>query len=240
MPKETILVVDDEAKIVELVRLYLERDGYRVIAAGDGPQALELAQRQRPHLVILDLNLPGIDGLEVCRTLRRTSEVPIIMLTARDEDADKLIGLELGADDYVTKPFSPREVVARVRAVLRRLRREPAPEERVVAGNLVIDQARHEAWCGEARLSLSPTEFRLLSVLAQSPGRVFTRLQLLDLVQGEAYEGYERTVDAHIKNLRHKVEAAVLRQAQGTAPKHPCRIVTVRGVGYKLETEEDA
>ena len=232
MAKETILVVDDEAKIVELVRLYLERDGYRVMAAGDGQQALDLAQRHSPSLVILDLNLPGIDGLEVCRTLRRTSDVPIIMLTARDEDADKLIGLEIGADDYVTKPFSPREVVARVRAVLRRLRRETVPEERVVAGALVIDHGRHEARCGQTVLPLSPTEFRLLSVLAQNPGRVFTRLQLLDLVQGEAYEGYERTVDAHVKNLRQKVEAV--------APDHACHIVTVRGVGYKLDVEDHA
>jgi DNA-binding response OmpR family regulator len=229
--KEKILVVDDEAKIVELVRAYLERDGYQVLTAYDGRQALELARRERPDLMVLDLMLPEVDGLEVCRILRRESSLPIIMLTARDEEPDKLVGLELGADDYITKPFSPREVVARVRAVLRRAASPPA-EERTVVGDLVIDPARHEVFCHGQPLSLTPTEFKLLEVLARSPGRVYTRLQLLDLVQGEAYEGYERTIDAHIKNLRDKMGAF--------AGGGGCRIVTVYGVGYKFEVGEGA
>lgn len=226
MAKGKILVVDDEAKIVELVRLYLEKEGFQVVTAGDGQRALELFSTEQPTLLILDIMLPEVDGLEVCRAIRRHSPVPIIMLTARSEDVDKLVGLELGADDYVTKPFSPRELVARVRAVLRRVQGELAPAQRIVRGSLTIDLERHEVSCHGRRVELTPTEFRLLSALAGQPGRVLTRLQLLDLVQGEAYEGYERTIDAHIKNLRHKLA-------------HPedsdCRIATVHGVGYKFE-----
>lgn len=225
-----ILVVDDEAKIVELVRLYLERDGYGVVTASDGRMAIERARREKPDLVVLDIMLPQVDGLEVCRTLRRESGVPIIMLTARDEDSDKLIGLELGADDYITKPFSPREVVARVKAVLRRTVGEGFPQEEIRLGSLIIDQARHEARCQGEVLDLTPTEFKLLSVMAQNPRRVFTRSQLLDQVQGEAYEGYERTIDAHIKNLRQKIESV--------SKEHHCRIATVYGVGYKFEVAE--
>jgi DNA-binding response OmpR family regulator len=230
--RKTVLVVDDEEKILELVRAYLERDGYNVVTARDGKQALQLADERQPDLVVLDLNLPEVDGLEVCRQIRRSSNTPIIMLTARDDVADRLVGLELGADDYVTKPFSPREVVARVRAVLRRVTTEAAPEERIEVGSLVIDFGRHEALSQGTSLPLSPTEFRLLAALVRSPGRVFSRLQLLDQVQGDAFEGYERTIDAHIKNLRKKLTAA--------APEVPCRIVTVRGVGYKLEVDDDA
>jgi two-component system, OmpR family, alkaline phosphatase synthesis response regulator PhoP len=224
--RETILVVEDEPKITELLKLYLERDGFQVAAVSDGRSALESFRRHGPELVILDLNLPGVDGLEVCRQIRRESATPIIMLTARDEEADKLIGLELGADDYVTKPFSPREVTARVRAVLRRAA-PPAPQRQPVlkAGELALDSARHEARRGERFLDLTPTEFRLLEVLMGNPGRVFTRLQLLDLVQGDAFEGYERTVDAHIKNLRQKIEPD---------PQRPSRVLTVYGVGYKF------
>jgi len=232
MAKEKVLVVDDEARIVELIRAYLERDGYQVVAAYDGREALEIARRERPGLVILDLMLPEVDGLEVCRTLRRESGVPIIMLTARDEEADKLVGLELGADDYITKPFSPREVVARVKTVLRRTASLPAPDDRVRVGQLVIDPQRHEASCHGNPVTLTPTEFKLLEVLARSPGRVYTRLQLLEMVQGEAYEGYERTVDAHVKNLRDKLSAH--SQSPG------CGIVTVYGVGYKLEVGQVA
>ncbi|MFH1647760.1 MAG: response regulator transcription factor [Chloroflexota bacterium] len=228
MAQGKILVVDDERKIVSLVRGYLEREGYRVIEANDGRRALDAFQREKPDLVVLDLMLPEIDGLEVCRQIRRTSDTPIIMLTARDEDADKLIGLEIGADDYVTKPFSPRELVARVKVVLRRSR--PAPltstAARFTHGQLVMDGERFEASCHGQPLPLTATEFRILAVLARSPGRVLSRSMLLDSL-GETYEGYERTIDAHIKNLRRKLTAA--------GGEEGCKIVTVHGVGYKLQ-----
>ncbi len=222
-----ILIVEDEPKIVELVHRYLERDGYQVSVAETGQEALEAVSRQRPDLVLLDLNLPDMDGLDVCRTVRRTSAIPIIMLTARDEDMDKLVGLELGADDYITKPFSPREVVARVRAVLRRAQPQSSSPDVIDIGHLSIDMSRYEARCHSQLLDLTATEFKLLSTLARSPGRVYTRMQLLDEVQGIAYEGYERTIDAHIKNLRHKLAAGP-----------GCRIATVRGIGYKLEAPD--
>ena len=227
MSGETILVVDDEAKIVKTVRAYLENAGFRVTTAGDGQAALTAFRHERPALVVLDLGLPGIDGLDVARTLRQESSVPIIMLTARVEETDRLIGLELGADDYVTKPFSPRELVARVRAVLRRAGGEweqsPPP---VVAGDIAIDLERRQVTVAGRPADLTPTEFELLALLARHPGRVFTRLELLDRVQGYSFEGYERTVDAHVKNLRLKIEPD---------PKRPRYIVTVFGVGYKLE-----
>ncbi len=223
--RRKIMVVDDEKKIVQLVKAYLERNGYRVLAAYDGQEALNLAQREKPDLVVLDLMLPGLSGLDVCRTLRQESDVPIIMLTARAEETDKLVGLELGADDYVTKPFSPRELVARVRAVLRRT--EPTPMvERVAQGDITVDLVRHEAWVRGNLVPLTPTEFELLATLIQSPGRVFTRLQLLDKVLGLEYEGYERTIDAHVKNLRQKIEAD---------SRNPRYVVTVYGVGYKFQ-----
>ncbi|MEW6233276.1 MAG: response regulator transcription factor [Chloroflexota bacterium] len=223
--RRKIMVIDDEKKIVQLVKAYLERDGYKVLAAYDGQEALNLAQREKPDLVVLDLMLPGLSGLDVCRTLRQESDVPIIMLTARAEETDKLVGLELGADDYVTKPFSPRELVARVRAVLRRT--EPTPTvERVARGDITVDLVRHEAWVRGSLVPLTPTEFELLATLIQSPGRVFTRLQLLDKVLGLEYEGYERTIDAHVKNLRQKIEAD---------SRNPRYVVTVYGVGYKFQ-----
>ena len=224
-----ILVVDDEAKIVKLVRSYLEQSGFTVVDAGDGQTALIQARREKPDLVVLDLGLPGIDGLEVARVLRREGNTPIIMLTARIEDTDKIVGLELGADDYVTKPFNPRELVARVRAVLRRsgANAEPA-SERMSAGPLVLDLAGHSAALDGRSLDLTPTEFELLTVFLQHPGRAFSRLDLLDRVQGDAYEGYERTIDAHIKNLRAKL---------GDDPRKPRFIQTVFGVGYKLGAE---
>ncbi len=225
MSGRKVLVVDDEPKIVSLVKLYLEKDGYEVLVADDGKEAVDIARGSNPELIVLDLNLPEIDGLEVCKILRKESDVPIIMLTARDEDVDKLIGLELGADDYVTKPFSPRELVARIRAVLRRTKGQQQSVERVVVGRLVIDLSRHYAQVDGTPLDLTPTEFKLLEVLAENPGRVFTRMQLLDKVQGDAYEGYERTVDTHIKNLRQKIEAD---------PQKPKYILTVYGVGYKF------
>ncbi|MEE8319036.1 MAG: response regulator transcription factor [Dehalococcoidales bacterium] len=233
MAKGKILVVDDEKKMVDLVRAYLERDGYQVVEAADGHQALEVFQRTLPDLLILDLMLPEIDGLEVCREIRRTSDVPIIMLTARDDDADKLIGLELGADDYITKPFSPRELVARVRVILRRAHPSPASPPataRLVRGDLILDEARFEATCHGHPLPLTLTEFRILAALAISPGRVLSRAQLLDAL-GETYEGYERTIDVHIKNLRRKLGAAGAGKG--------CSIATVHGLGYKLQESQN-
>ncbi|MFZ1265347.1 MAG: response regulator transcription factor [Anaerolineae bacterium] len=220
-----ILVVDDEAKIVKLVRSYLEQAGFAVVEAADGQTALIQARREQPDLIVLDLGLPGLDGIEVTRTLRRERATPIIMLTARIEDTDKIVGLELGADDYITKPFNPRELVARVRSVLRRTG-SAAPAPAVLrAGEMVLDTGGHQATLDGRILDLTPTEFELLAVLLQNPGRVFTRLELLDRVQGDAYEGYERTIDAHIKNLRAKL---------GDDPRHPRFIQTVFGIGYKL------
>jgi len=223
-----ILVVDDEAKIVKLVRSYLEQAGFAVVEAGDGQTALIQARREKPDLVVLDLGLPGMDGLEVARTLRRERETPIIMLTARIEDTDKIVGLELGADDYVTKPFNPRELVARVRAVLRRTTGATPAAETLRAGALLLDLGGHQATLDGRPLDLTPTEFELLAVLLRHPNRAFTRLELLDRVQGDAYEGYERTIDAHIKNLRAKL---------GDDPRRPRYIQTVFGVGYKLGAE---
>ncbi len=232
MARESILVVEDEPKISELLKLYLEREGYQVVVTADGGAALESFRRREPQMVILDLNLPVVDGLEVCRRIRRDSSVPILMLTARDEEADKLIGLELGADDYVTKPFSPREVVARVRAVLRRTAQGSQPTQEILrAGDLTLDPGRHLVHRGDESLDLTPTEFRLLEVLMRNPGRVYSRLQLLDQVQGEAFEGYERTIDAHVKNLRQKIEPD---------PQHPTYLQTVYGVGYKFAERLDA
>jgi DNA-binding response OmpR family regulator len=220
-----ILVVDDEAKIVKLVRSYLEQSGFTVVEAVDGQTALIQSRREKPDLIVLDLGLPGIDGLEVARTLRREGNTPIIMLTARIEDTDKIVGLELGADDYMTKPFNPRELVARVRAVLRRTSPVAPVAEMLSAGPLALDIAGHAARLDGHSLDLTPTEFDLLVIFLQNPGRAFTRFELLDRVQGDAYEGYERTIDAHIKNLRAKL---------GEDPRHPRFIQTVFGVGYKL------
>jgi DNA-binding response OmpR family regulator len=222
----TILVVDDEPKIVKTVRAYLETAGFRVVTAGDGQTALTVFRHEKPGLVVLDLGLPRMDGLDVARALRRESNIPIIMLTARVDEADRLVGLELGADDYVPKPFSPRELVARVRAVLRRAgpEREVAPPP-IVVGDLSIDQERRLVNVAGRAVELTPTEFDLLVVLASHPGRVFSRMELLDRVQGDAFEGYDRTVDAHIKNLRQKIEPD---------PKQPNHLLTVFGVGYRF------
>jgi DNA-binding response OmpR family regulator len=225
MAHKKILVVDDEKKIVDIVKAYLEKDGYMVVFAYDGKLALHMARSQSPDLIVLDLMLPEVSGWDVCRALRAESNVPIIMLTARDDDSDKIVGLELGADDYVVKPFNPKELVARVRAVLRRAEGAVAKTKKIEFADLSIDLERHEVKLGDKLLELTPTEFDLLRVLAESPGRVYSRMQLLDKVQGSAYEGYERTIDSHIKNLRKKVEPD---------PDLPKYIVTVRGVGYKL------
>jgi DNA-binding response OmpR family regulator len=221
-----ILVVDDEKKIVEIIKAYLEKDGYQVIAALDGKTALELAFQQSPDLIILDLMLPEISGWDVCRSIRKKSEVPIIMLTARDEVTDKIIGLEMGADDYVTKPFDPKELVSRVRAVLRRTESRETFRDVVKIGEMSIDLAKRKVRRDNQVIELTPNEFELLRVMAENPGRVYSRMQLLDMVQGEAYEGYERTIDSHIKNLRKKIEPD---------PERPRYIITVYGVGYKVE-----
>ncbi len=224
MSRRTILVVDDEPEITDVVRKYLERDGYHVVSAADGRAALAAFHHEKPNLVVLDLMLPEVDGWEVARQIRAAGSTPIIMLTARGEEVDRLLGLGLGADDYITKPFSPREVVARVRAVLRRASGE-APSEVLTVGDLEIDQGRMEVRRSGVAVALTPTEFGLLAALTRSPGRVFTRLQLIDLVQGHAFEGYERTIDAHVKNLRHKLEPD---------PRRPRYVLTVHGVGYRL------
>ncbi len=230
--KPSILVVDDDHKTVDLIRLYLERDGYRVLMAYDGRQALEFARDRRPGLIILDLMLPRVDGLDVCRILRAESQIPIIMLTARTTEEDKLVGLDLGADDYITKPFSPRELVARVRAVLRRGggQDEAGPEE-LQFGELVVDFIRHEARLVGTPVHLTPKEFTLLKIMTRQPGRVFTRLELLEGAFGFDYQGFERTVDVHMMNLRKKIEPD---------PAQPKYIQTVYGVGYKFETARDA
>jgi DNA-binding response OmpR family regulator len=226
MTAKKILMVDDEKKIVDIVKAYLEKEGYQVIVAYDGKSALESARTQTPDLIILDLMLPEIAGWDVCRTLRKNSDIPIIMLTARDEVPDKIVGLELGADDYITKPFSPNEVVSRVRAVLRRSESRTVSKTILNVAELTIDIEKRQVYLDHETIELTPMEFDLLRVMAENPGRVFSRMQLLDSVQGEAYEGYERTIDSHIKNLRKKIEPD---------PANPKYIATVYGVGYKLE-----
>ncbi|HVN53635.1 MAG TPA: response regulator transcription factor [Anaerolineaceae bacterium] len=227
---ELILIVDDEDRIVTLARDYLEKAGFRVIRAGDGSAALAAARRDRPDLIVLDLMLPGLDGLDVCRAIRRQSDVPIIMLTARVEEADRLIGLELGADDYITKPFSPRELVARVRTVLRRARSGSLlqPSGVLRAADLEIDVEGHRLTRGGTPVKLSRDEFELLTMLAQHPGQIFTRAQLLDRLHGIVFEGYDRSIDAHIKNLRRKLEPD---------PSEPRYVITVYGIGYKFNEE---
>jgi DNA-binding response OmpR family regulator len=226
---KTILLVDDEPKIIQLARDYLEHAGYAVVTARDGQAALAAARAAPPDLIVLDLGLPRLDGLDVTRALRKGSAVPIIMLTARGEESDKLVGLELGADDYIVKPFSPKELVARVRAVLRRAEALPAAGADVIrAGELTLDTPRLRATLGERVIDLTPTEFQLLAALARQPGRIFTRAQLLDAVRGVAVESYERAIDAHIKNIRRKLEPD---------PRAPRYILTVYGVGYKFNDE---
>lgn len=222
---KTILVVDDEPQIVQLVRDYLEHGGFKVLTAADGPSALRTAATQRPDLVILDLGLPGVDGLDVTRSLRRNGEVPIIMLTARTEESDKLVGLELGADDYVTKPFSPKELVARVRSVLRRSEAIKTPSDLIRVSDVELDVPRMQVTVAGKPVELTQTEFQLLATMAREPGRVYSRAQLLNAVHGVAFESYERAIDAHIKNLRRKIEAD---------PHNPRYLQTVFGVGYRF------
>ena len=221
-----VLVVDDEAHIVELARIYLTREGYEVEGVGDGAQALARFSQVKPDLVVLDIMLPGADGLTICKEIRKISQVPIIMLTARDEVSDKVVGLEVGADDYLTKPFHPQELVARAKALLRRARTEPDLPKQVRAGKLEIDLERHEVRYGDSRVTLRPKEFDLLTLLARHPGRVFQRSELLDLVWGYDFPGYTRTVDVHVQQVREKLAAAGVINPS---------IQTVWGVGYRLE-----
>jgi len=240
-PMKTILVVDDEPKIVQLARDYLEHAGFKVVTATDGRAALDAVAAASPDLVVLDLGLPEIDGLEVTRLLRREGDIPIVMLTARDDELDKLLGLELGADDYLTKPFSPRELVARVRAVLRRTDATAAGATRGAQGDpaggvlraaeVTIDIGRMRVDVAGRDVELTPTEFQLLVALARRPGRILTRSQLLDAVHGVAFESYERAIDTHVKNLRHKLEPD---------PRVPRFVLTVHGVGYRFADDRDA
>ena len=225
----TVLIVDDEPRIVEVARDYLEHAGFAVLTAADGPSALKTARSRKPDVIVLDLGLPGLDGLDVARTLRHESSVPILMLTARDDELDRVLGLEIGADDYVTKPFSPRELVARIRAILRRVDRRDEPSDRIEAGGVTIDLARMRVEADGRTVELTPTEFQLLVALARQPGRIFTRSQLLDAIHGLAFESYERAIDAHVKNLRRKLEPD---------PSRPRYVLTVYGVGYRFA--EDA
>ena len=228
---QSILVVDDEPEILKLVRAYLEGAGYRVATAKNGREGLLVARHEKPDLIVLDLGMPEMDGLEFTRRLRQESNTPIIMLTARVEETDRIIGLELGADDYVTKPFSPREIVARVRAVLRRVQSEPEIAQTLRAGDLILTRDEHSVTIAGRPVELTPTEFDLLETLMTSPGRAFSRMELLERLQGEAFAAYERTIDAHIKNLRAKLEPD---------PTEPLYILTVFGVGYKFSKDAAA
>ena len=225
---ELILVVDDEPKIVKLAQDYLEQSGFMVLTALDGNAALATARQRRPDLIVLDLSLPGMDGLDVCRALRRESDVPIIMLTARVEEADRLIGLELGADDYITKPFSPRELVARVRSIFRRVQGVLGQSDIIRIGGLEIDLRGREVNRGGEAIKLAPIEFNVLAALASRPGQTFTRAQLIDRLHNVEYEGFERSIDSHVKNLRRKLEAD---------SSEPSYVLTVYGVGYKFNGE---
>lgn len=225
---KTVLVVDDEERLVQLVTSYLEQEGFQTISAADGREALFVARQEKPDLIVLDLMMPEMNGYEFMRVHRRERDTPIILLTARVEETDRVLGLELGADDYVTKPFSPRELTARIRAVLRRAGKEPPVAEVLRAADITLDRERHKVTVGEKAVDLTPSEFDLLAALMSRPGRVFDRLELLDRVQGTAYEGYQRTIDVHVKNLRAKIEPD---------PKEPRYIETVYGVGYRFAVE---
>ncbi|HOV06903.1 MAG TPA: response regulator transcription factor [Anaerolineaceae bacterium] len=226
----TVLIIEDEQSLARVLKSYLEREGYNVITSNRGDTGYELSLSEKIDLLLLDLNLPGMDGMEIAEKVIAQRDIPIIMITARVEELDRLSGLEAGADDYITKPFSPREVVARVKAVLRRASRFQRDERLVHAGTLEIDLDAHLVKKADKIIDLTPSEFEILLQMARTPGRVYTRLQLLEVTQGQSYEGYERTIDAHIKNLRAKLE---------TDPHHPMLINTVFGVGYRFLPENE-
>ncbi len=226
----TILVIEDEPALLRILQSYLEREGYAVITASRGDTGYDLSLTQKVDLILLDLNLPGMDGMDVATEVLREKDIPIIMVTARVEELDKLAGLEAGADDYITKPFSPREVVARVKTVLKRVKKGTQPESKVTVKDLEIDIDAHRVKKAGKSVDLTPSEFEILRAMAANPGRVFTRLQLLNSIQGQSYEGYERTIDAHIKNLRAKIEPEA---------KNPSLIKTVFGIGYKLAGDDE-
>ena len=230
MAQYSVVIDDDDEKIVRLLQAYFEKEGFAVFTAYDGLAALTAVKEHAPDIVVLDLMLPELDGWEVCRRLRQESEVAILMLTARDEENDRLVGLEMGADDYVAKPFSPREVVARAKAILRRVGRAINKADILRFGLLEIDSLRHQVVFNGHVVELTPTEFKILELLAKKPGQVFSRLQIVDAVQGYAFEGFERTIDAHVKNLRRKI---------GDNPKEPRYIQTVYGIGYKFGGENE-
>jgi two-component system alkaline phosphatase synthesis response regulator PhoP len=225
---KTVLVVDDEQRLVSVVKAYLEQAAFRVVTAANGRDALHVARQEKPDLIILDIMMPEVDGYEFLRIHRKERDTPVIMLTARVADNEKVIGLELGADDYVTKPFKPRELIARVRAVLRRVGKTEPTAEILRAGEITLDRDGHTVKVGNQFIDLTPSEFDLLATLMSSPGRAFSRLDLLDRIQGTAYEGYERTIDVHIKNLRSKIEED---------PRNPCYVETVYGIGYRFSRE---
>ena len=233
MLQNSILIVDDDDKLIQLLRTYFERERFVVYTAGDGRTALELLRRYEPQVMVLDLMMPGMDGFEVCRRVRQTSDIPILFLTARDDDTDRLVGLNMGADDYMTKPFNMKELVARVYARLRRVRGEVVQSNSsYVVGDLQIDKEKYTVSRGGEPLILTPTEFNMLEVLSASPGRVYSRLQLMEKGQGGySFEGYERTIDTHIRNLRKKLERD---------PAHPEYILTVYGIGYKFSGGRNA
>ena len=222
---QTILVVDDETNLRAMLRLYLEQEGYRVVEAADGRAALYVARVEKPDLVVLDLMMPELSGVEFMRAFSKEAETPVIMLTAKVEDTDKILGLEVGADDYVTKPFNVRELIARVRAVLRRTQKAPVEPDVLRAADIAVDRAGHTVYVGGRPVDLTPSEFAILTTLIAAPGQVFSRLDLLDRVAGEAYEGYERTIDVHIRNLRTKIEPD---------PRNPIYVETVYGMGYRF------
>jgi DNA-binding response OmpR family regulator len=226
---QTILVVDDEAKLRDMIRMYLEQEGYHVVEAGHGREALYVARVEKPDLIILDLMMPEMGGYEFMRAFSKEAETPVIMLTAKVEDQDKILGLELGADDYMAKPFNVRELVARVRAVLRRAQKAAVEPDVLRAADIVLDRAGRTVVVGSRNVELTPSEFTILATLMAAPGQVFSRLDLLDRVSGEAYEGYERTIDVHIRNLRTKIEAD---------PRNPVYVDTVYGMGYRFTAQK--
>lgn len=231
MAQYSVLLVDDDIKLAKLLQTYFEREGFITYLAHEGLAALQMVRDRKPDIIILDVMLPGIDGWEICRKVRKDNDTPILMLTARDDESDRLIGLELGADDYVTKPFSPKEVVARVKAILRRTHKTVIPSVTIKVGTLLIDLERHQVTNNGQQVELTPTEFKILELLAANAGKVYSRLQIAEQTQGYSFEGYERTIDAHVKNLRRKLE---------TNPKEPQYIQTVYGIGYKFAGEVDA